>query len=127
MEQVDVFEKLIAWQKARALNKRVYEVTRKGDLAKDFGLIRQMQRASVSIMANIAEGFERNRLTEFHQFLSISKSSCGELRSHFYAALDVGLLESTTFEELREMAVEVSRIISGLRSSIERQIKQKNN
>jgi four helix bundle protein len=61
------FEELIAWQKARELTRAVYEVTRKGCFARDFGLASQIQRASVSIMANIAEGFERNRSSEFHQ------------------------------------------------------------
>jgi four helix bundle protein len=69
------FEDSVAWQKARALNKAVYRATREGAFARDRGLAAQIQRASISTMANIAEGFDRHRLTEFHQFLSIAKGS----------------------------------------------------
>lgn len=79
--RVERFEDLIAWQRARALTNAIYEVTRNGSLERDYGLARQMQRAAVSVMSNIAEGFERNRDGEFHQFLSIAKGSCAELRS----------------------------------------------
>jgi four helix bundle protein len=67
------FEDIIAWQKARALTKSVYLVTRDEGFARDFGLAGQTQRAAVSIMANIAEGFDSNGLPEFHQFLSVAK------------------------------------------------------
>jgi four helix bundle protein len=114
------FEDLVAWQKARLLTGDIYRVTRVGDLSRDFALIRQMQRAAVSIMSNIAEGYERNRPGEFHQFLSIAKGSCGELRSQLYVAHDAGLLSSEQFADLRSQAEEVSRIINGLRGSITR-------
>lgn len=65
------FEELLAWQKARILTKAIYEVTRQGAFARDYGLSGQIQRASVSIMSNIAEGFERNSRPEFHQFLRV--------------------------------------------------------
>src|ERR1041384_6988588 len=93
MSKVERFEDLIAWQKAR-LTRRVYELTRIGGWAKDFGLSSQIQRASVSIMSNIAEGFERNRHGEFHGFLSPAKASCAEVRSQLYVALDVGYLRA---------------------------------
>ncbi len=82
--KVEHFEDLIAWQKARELTRAIYEVTRQGAFAKDYGLSGQIQRASVSIMSNIAEGFERGNPREFHQFLSVSKSSCAEVRSQLY-------------------------------------------
>ena len=72
MSRVERFEDLIAWQKARELTKRIYAVTRQADFAKDFGLKDQIQRAAVSIMSNIAEGFERGGRAEFHQFLSVA-------------------------------------------------------
>ena len=75
------FEDLIAWQKARELTRRIDEITRAGEFAKDFRLSGQIQSAAVSIMSNIAEGFERGGLGEFHQFLSTAKASCAELRS----------------------------------------------
>jgi four helix bundle protein len=91
MKKVEKFGDLVAWQKARNLAKAVYQITRQGGFAKDFGLSTQIQRATVSTMSNIAEGFERNRMAEFHQFLSMAKGSCAEVRSHLYVALDTGL------------------------------------
>jgi four helix bundle protein len=114
------FEDLIAWQKARALTKVVYDITRRGDFAKDFGLCSQIRRAAVSVMSNIAEGFERNRRSEFHQFLSIAKASCAEIRSQLYVALDVGYLDQQQFAALEAKANEVARILGGLRQSVAR-------
>ena len=119
------FEDLIAWQKARELTRRVYEITRTGEFAKDFRLSGQIQSAAVSIMSNIAEGFERSGLREFHQFLSTAKASCAELRSQLYVALDVGYIDELTFQELRLQAEEVGRIIGGLRVSVAQQRKDR--
>ena|SRR4029079_656484 len=121
------FEDLIAWQKARELTRRVYEITRTGEFAKDFRLSGQIQSAAVSIMSNIAEGFERSGLGEFHQFLSTAKASCAELRSQVYVTLDVGYIDERTFEDLRLQAEEVGRIIGGLRVSIAKQRKNRAN
>jgi four helix bundle protein len=115
------FEDLIAWQKARQLTKSIYEVTRRGYFAKDYGLIEQIRRAVVSIMSNIAEGFERNRRAEFHQFLSVAKASAAEVRSQLYVALDVGYLSQNEFATLSAKANEVARILGGLRQSVARQ------
>jgi four helix bundle protein len=115
------FEDLIAWQKARALAKTIYKVTRKGEFRNDYGLAGQIQRAAVSIMANVAEGFERGGLGEFHQFLSTAKASCAELRSHLYVACDIGYLQEAEFAALLDQAEEVGRIVGGLRASIARQ------
>ena len=120
MTSVSRFEDLVAWQKARELTRAVYSVTRDGAFARDFGLSGQMQRAAVSIMSNIAEGFERNRAAEFHQFLSTAKASCAEVRSQLYVALDVGYIDQQSFEHLRACADEVGRILGGLRSAVER-------
>ena len=121
MSKVQRFEDLIAWQKARQLTRRVYELTRKGGWARDFGLSSQIQRASVSIMSNIAEGFERNRHAEFHQFLSTAKASCAEVRSQLYLARDVGYLSAEDFDAILAQAEEVGRIVGGLRASVQRQ------
>ncbi len=118
---IERFEDLIAWQKARSLTRNVYDATRKGAFARDFGLCSQMQRAAVSVMANVAEGFERRGLGEFSQFLIIAKASCAELRSHLYVALDIGYLQQADFDLLLSQAEEVARVLSGLRSSIEKQ------
>jgi four helix bundle protein len=112
------FEDLIAWQKARELTRKIYEISRQGDFGRDYGLSGQIQRAAVSIMSNLAEGFERGGLGEFHQFLYTAKASCAELRSQLYVALDVGYINSVTFQELREQSEEVGRIVGGLRASI---------
>jgi four helix bundle protein len=122
MSRIERFEDLIAWQKARRLTGRVYESTKRANWSKDFGLSSQIQRASVSVMSNIAEGFERSRQTEFHQFLSMAKASCAEVRSQLYVAFDAGYLNESEFEKLLEQAEEVGRIIGGLRSSIKKQI-----
>jgi four helix bundle protein len=121
MNKVERFEDLVAWQKARTLTREIYEITRQAGFAKDFGLSNQIQRAAVSIMSNIAEGFERGSRGEFHQFLSIAKSSCAELRSQLYVALDIGYIDQDQFDRLISDANEVARIVGGLRAAVERQ------
>lgn len=123
MSKVERFEDLIAWQKARELTKAIYSVTADGRFSKDFGLRDQIRRASVSIMSNIAEGFGRGSMNEFHQFLVVSKASCAEVQSQLYIALDVGYLDKTTFKKLSDSANEVARIISALRTSVCKQRK----
>ena len=124
MSKIERFEDLIAWQKARVLTRMIYQITQQGAFAKDFGLSGQIQRAAVSIMSNIAEGFERSSLGEFHQFLSISKASCAELRSQLYVAFDAGYLTQNEFDQFFTLAREVSLIVGGLRASVEKQRKQ---
>ncbi len=119
--RIDKFEDLIAWQKARELAKNIYRVTKIGEFLKDFGLRDQIRRASVSIMSNIAEGFERGGRSEFHQFLVIAKGSCAELRSQLYVALDVGYIDVETFQSLDGLAKEASRLIGGLRAAVYKQ------
>jgi four helix bundle protein len=126
MARIEKFEDLVAWQKARALTRLVYEVTRQGQFARDFGLSGQMQRAAVSVMSNLAEGFERGGRGEFHQFLSTAKASCAELRSQMYVALDVAHLDQGNFGNLMRRAEEVGRIIGGLRASVAKQRGNKN-
>lgn len=111
---VDKFEDLVAWQKARVLAKTVYDVTSRGELGRDFALRNQMRRAAVSVVSNIAEGFERGGNKEFHQFLILAKASAGEVRAQAYIALDARLLTRTQFEELVGLSSEVSRLLSGL-------------
>ena len=123
--KIERFEDLIAWQKARELTRAVYQVSRRGAFAKDFGLSGQIQRAAVSIMSNISEGFERGGRGEFHQFLSIAKASCAEVRSQLYVAFDVGYLNQDEFDHLLAQAEEVARIVGGLRVSVQKQRKAK--
>jgi four helix bundle protein len=119
--KVSRFEDLIAWQKARELTKAIYTVTQGETFKRDFGLSSQLQRASVSIMSNIAEGYERSSSQDFQRFLWMAKASCAEVRSQLYVALDIGYLSQADFADLIRQAEEVSRILGGLRASIARQ------
>jgi four helix bundle protein len=118
--RIEKFEDFIAWQKARKLTAAIYKATDQGKFSRDYGLRDQIRRAAVSVMSNIAEGFERGRSSEFHHFISIAKASCAEVRSQLYVALDVGYLDRESFDVLHEQAIEVGRIIGGLRASVER-------
>jgi four helix bundle protein len=120
MAKVERFEDLMAWQKARALACEIYQATRSGKFAHDFGLAGQIQRAVVSIMSNLAEGYERGSANEFHRFVCIAKASCAEMRSQLYVAHDIGYIDDGEFSRLLAQAEEVGRIIGGLRSAIER-------
>ena len=120
-DRVERFEDLVAWQKGRALVRRVYMATRQAKFAKDFDLVHQVRRAAISIPSNVAEGFERGRRSEFHQFLSIAKSSCAELRTQIYIACDIGYLTEKGAKSLLTDAEEVARIIGGLRRAVARQ------
>lgn len=117
---VQRFEDLIAWQKARQLTADIYRITVNGPFARDFGLRDQIQRAAVSVMSNIAEGFDRGSRAEFHQFLVIAKASCAEVRSQLYVASDIGHINEADFNRLRDLTEEVSKIIGGLRAAIQR-------
>lgn len=121
--KIERFEDLIAWQKARELTAEIYRVTNNEKFAKDFGLRNQIRDASVSIMSNIAEGYERYNPKEFHYFLSIAKASCGEVRSHLYVGLDAGYISNEKFAELKFKCEELSKITNGLRSSVAKQRK----
>ena len=113
MSEIQKFEDILGWQKSRQLTREIYGHTKAGPFAKDFGLRDQIQRASVSIMGNIAEGFGRGGDKEFIQFLSISKGSCGEVKPHLYVALDQQYVDRTRFDRLFSGADEVSRLPAG--------------
>src|SRR6266571_1668413 len=119
-KRIERFEDFIAWQKARKLTSEIYKVTNHGEFGSDFGLKNQIRRAAVSSMSNLAEGFERGRPTEFHQFLSVAKGSCAELRSQLYVALDAGYVNEPQFQELMFDATEAGQVIGGLRVSVEK-------
>ena len=114
MSQINTFEEIIAWQKARTFNKRVYEITSNEFFKKDFDLARQLRRASVSISSNISEGFERNTDKEFIHFLYIAKGSSVEIRSQLYLALDLNYVTQKEFEALFFEITTISKLISGL-------------
>ncbi len=118
MAPIYQFEQLTAWQTARQMAKAIYNVTQQGAFAKDYGLAGQIQRSAVSVMSNIAEGCERSTTRELLHFLSIAKSSCAEVRSQLYVALDVGYIAPSEFERLGEHTNETGRIINGLMRSL---------
>ena len=118
MATITRFEDLDAWKVARELVGDVYRVTSNERFARDFGLKDQIRRASVSIMSNIAEGFERGSSAEFHHFLTIAKASCAEVRSQLYLALDIGHIDQNVFAMLSGRAEEVSKIVGGLRAAV---------
>jgi four helix bundle protein len=107
------FEDVEAWQKARELTKEIYACSGNGDFSKDFGLRDQIRRASVSIMANIAEGFDRGGTKELSNFLSIAKGSVGEVEAQLYVALDQEYISNEQFENLFAMTSSTKKLISG--------------
>ena len=122
MGTISKFEDIEAWSDARLLVAEVYKRTKDGQLGKDFGLRDQIQRGAVSIMANIAEGFERKNSKEFAHYLRIARGSCAEVQSHLYVALDANLIDKTVFDELQAMAIKTGRKIS----AFQRYLKQAN-
>lgn len=111
--KIERFEDLKVWQSSRALVKSVYEITKGSKLSKDFGLAGQIQRSAVSVLSNIAEGFERKSKKEFLNFLFMAKGSCGELRSQLYIALDLEYIDTPTFKKNYDLAEEVSKSLGG--------------
>lgn len=108
MATIQKFEDLICWQKARELAKGIYSALKD---CKDFGFKDQIQRASVSILSNIAEGFERGTQQEFLNYLYIAKGSAGEVRAQLYVALDAGYLNIEKFKFLNSLAIECSKLL----------------
>lgn len=109
------FEEILAWQKAKLLTVQIYKNSTQ---LSDYGFKNQIQRACVSIMNNIAEGFERRSDKEFIYFLFIAKGSCGETRSMLILAEELGYLNETEARQLSDLSTEVSRMISGLIRSL---------
>ena len=110
---IERFEDIASWQKARELARNIYKHSKGGEFARDFGLRDQIREASVSIMSNIAEGFERGGDKEFRQFLSTAKGSCGEVRSQLYVAMDQNYIVPADFNQMYQMTMDISRLTSG--------------
>lgn len=108
------FEDLIAWQKAREINKRIHLITSRPEFAREFKFKDQINRSSGSVMDNIAEGFGRKGNTEFRNFLTIANGSLMELKSQMYRAHDMNLINAEELSELVDMISEVARIMHGL-------------
>jgi four helix bundle protein len=119
--QIKDFENLEIWKEARRLTWEVYDLSKTEKFVKDFGLRDQMRRAAISIMSNIAEGFERGGNQEFVQFLYVAKSSCGEVRSQLYVALDQEYIgqkaADNLFIILKRLSVMIKHLIDHLKRS----------
>lgn len=113
MGTIQKFEDIDAWQKARVLTREVYAVTADGTFSKDFGLRDQIRRAAVSVMSNIAEGFDRGGVRELIQFLFIAKGSAAEVQAQLYVALDAGYIKQEQFKGLYDLAGDTGRLIGG--------------
>ncbi|MFC1814418.1 four helix bundle protein [Thermodesulfobacteriota bacterium] len=116
--KVEKFEDLIAWQKAHALAMQIYQLTAKERFSRDFGLKDQIQRAAVSVMSNIAEGFDRYSRSEFRQFLSIARGSVAEVRSQLHIARSLNYISAQEFTTLYSLCRDVGNLIGGLRKSL---------
>ena len=114
MAKIERFEDIESWKLARETTRLIYGVSSDGKFAKDFALVGQIRRAAISILSNIAEGFERNGDKEFIQFLTIAKGSCGEARAQLYVALDQKYIDEKVFAEIKGKLIDTSRLISGL-------------
>ena len=113
MSTYNEFEDLDSWKKARVLSQKVYKMTNKGSFHKDYKLRAQINDACDSITSNIAEGFERDGTKEQIYFMSIAKGSVAEVRSQLYTALDREYINNKEFEECRNLAREVGKLIGG--------------
>ncbi len=108
--KVKKFEDIVVWQKAKELTLKIYQYLK---TCHDFGFKDQIQRSSISIMNNIAEGFERKGNKEFKHFLFVAKGSCGELRSMLYLGLELQYVNHQQFERLYNLSLEISKMLSG--------------
>lgn len=114
-----IFEDLESWQRARELTREIYTLTRHGEIARDFGLCSQIQRAGVSMMSNVAEGFERQHVQEKLQFYNVAHGSSGEVRSLTYVIDDNYPSLAAASMQLRERASQAGKLLGGLIRSTE--------
>ena len=121
MTMIQRFEDIQAWQEARALVKMIYQLTNKDKFSKDFGMKDQIRRASVSVMNNIAEGFDCESKAEFARFLGIARRSAVEVQSLLYAAMDVDYIDQAEFDAHYEQARKAKALIGGFKRSLSKQ------
>ncbi len=114
MAKIEKFEDIEAWKSAREITRLIYKISSAGDFSKDFALVNQIRRASISVLSNIAEGFERGGDKEFIQFLTVAKGSCGEVRAQLYVAFDQNYIDKEQFILIQHKLIETSRMLSGL-------------
>ena len=115
MTTIHTFEEIEAWKNARLLTDQIYKITKRGDFARDFGLKNQIRRAVISIMSNIAEGYDSYSLGTFKRYLDIARSSAGEVRSQLYIALDQSYVSRAEFDALCDLSGKISAQIGKFR------------
>jgi four helix bundle protein len=108
--QIKTFEDILSWQKAKQLSLTIYQEFRD---CKDYSFRDQIQRASVSVMNNIAEGYERNGNKEFRNFLFIAKGSCAEVRSMLSLAFELNYIKQESYNSLTSLSTDISKLLSG--------------
>lgn len=113
MSTIQKFQDVEAWQRARELARAIYHCSGTAPFSRDYGLSDQIRRAAVSIMSNIAEGFERGGSAEFAHFLSIAKGSAGEVESQLYVALDQGYIRDHEFSEMETLVISIKKLLAG--------------
>lgn len=114
MGKFSKFEEIQAWQKAHNVTLQIYRLTIEGNFSKDFGLRDQIRRASVSIMANIAEGHGRRTNAEFANFLNIARGLTAEVQSHLYVALGLNYIDKENFDKIYQTLTEISHMTLSL-------------
>jgi len=114
MAKIEKFQDLEAWKMARKITNEIYGLSKQENFSRDYALCNQIRRAAISILSNIAEGFERNGDKEFLQFLSVAKASCAEVYAQLYVALDQKYIDENQFKKVTNDIEETGRIISGL-------------
>ena len=114
MSTIKAFEELIVWQEARKFTNNMYRVTKKFPKEELYGLTSQMRRAAVSVMSNIAEGFDRRTTKEFISFLIIARASVSEVQNDLYISLDLNYINTENFQTNYDCAQKIAKLINGL-------------
>ncbi len=122
MAKIERFEDVDAWKLARALTAKIYSFAKTGDFSRDYGFRDQICRAAVSIVSNIAEGFERSSRKSFLQFLAIAKGSAGEVRAQLYIAFDLGYISREQFDDAVNDVSRISKMLSRFIEYLERNL-----
>ena len=121
MGKIESFEDILSWQKGRELVKEIYRVTSKSPFSKDFALREKIRKACISIVSNIAEGFERKTDGQFIYFLNVAKGSAAEVKSQLYLALDLKYIDKEEFDYLIDKISEISKLLYGLITYLQNQ------
>ena len=118
MEKIRSYEDLLVWQKAHSLVLNIYRVTKYFPKEERFGLIQQLRRSAASVATNIAEGFARYSKKEYVQFLYCSRGSLSETEYHLQLSRDLNYLSLETYRRLKELIVEIGKMLNGLINSL---------